>query len=98
LLRAGCKIGEAKLKTGYLLSAKHILHSVGSKWRGNTFGELELRASCYRNSLLLATKIAITTIANCLSEHPDLQKIIFCCFSENDLTIYEKILNENKTQ
>ncbi|HJQ23510.1 MAG TPA: O-acetyl-ADP-ribose deacetylase [Blastocatellia bacterium] len=59
----GCKTGEAKLTGGYRLPAKHVIHTVGPVWRGGGQGEPELLASCYRNSLQLAVKQAIKTIA-----------------------------------
>ena len=59
----GCPTGEAKITKGYKLPAKHVIHTVGPVWHGGNHGEDELLASCYRNSLALAEKHALATIA-----------------------------------
>ena len=62
-LLGGCKVGEAKLTLGYNLPAKPVIHTVGPVWRGGMRGEPELLASCYRNSLDLAARNGIRSIA-----------------------------------
>ena len=59
----GCPTGEAKITKGYNLPAKWVIHTVGPVWHGGRHGEDELLASCYRNSLALAKKHGIRTIA-----------------------------------
>jgi O-acetyl-ADP-ribose deacetylase (regulator of RNase III) len=59
----GCATGEAKLTGGYNLPAKYVIHTVGPVWHGGDKHEDELLASCYRNSLSLAWKNGIRTIA-----------------------------------
>ncbi len=59
----GCPTGEAKFTRGYRLPARWVIHTVGPVWRGGRHGEDELLASCYRNSLALATERGLKTIA-----------------------------------
>lgn len=62
-LLGGCKTGQAKITKGYRLSCKHIIHTVGPVWNGGSHNEEELLANCYKNSLELAMKNQIRTIA-----------------------------------
>jgi O-acetyl-ADP-ribose deacetylase (regulator of RNase III) len=116
----GCKTGEAKITKGYNLPAKYVIHTVGPVWRGGTNHEAEKLANCYRNSLMIAdkyliksiafpsistgvygypfrsaAKIAIQTVKSQLPHHPQIEKVIFCCFSLNDFQIYNELLNLN---
>lgn len=59
----GCQTGEAKITKGYNLPAKYIIHTVGPIYGKENGKEAELLASCYKNSLLLAKKYKIKTIA-----------------------------------
>ena len=59
----GCLTGQAKITKGYHLSAKWIIHTVGPGWNQGKRNEQELLASCYRNSMELATHYPIETIA-----------------------------------
>ena len=59
----GCPTGEAKITKGYRLPARHVIHTVGPVWRGGNHGEDDLLASCYRNSLALAQRRGLHTIA-----------------------------------
>lgn len=59
----GCRTGEAKITEGYRLPAGKVIHTVGPIWQGGMKGEDELLASCYRNSLQIATENVIRSIA-----------------------------------
>lgn len=62
-LLGGCGTGEAKITKGYRLPARHVIHTVGPVWRGGEQGEADLLAACYRNSLALAAKHDLRSIA-----------------------------------
>jgi O-acetyl-ADP-ribose deacetylase (regulator of RNase III) len=62
-LLGGCGTGEAKMTKGYRLPARHVIHTVGPVWRGGEQGEPDLLATCYRNSLALASKHGLSSIA-----------------------------------
>lgn len=59
----GCAVGEARMTGGYQLPARHVIHTVGPRWRGGRSGESRLLASCYRQSLELAESAGLTSIA-----------------------------------
>ncbi len=59
----GCPTGEAKITKGYKLKAKYVIHTPGPIWRGGKWGEEELLANCYKNSLRLAKEYGVKTIA-----------------------------------
>jgi O-acetyl-ADP-ribose deacetylase (regulator of RNase III) len=113
----GCPTGDARITRGYRLPARHVIHTVGPVWNGGTRAEATLLASCYRESLALAARHGIRTIAfpaiscgiygyplqeavkiavrecgEALTRHPEIEKIIFACFSEDMLGIYRKEL------
>ncbi len=59
----GCMVGEAKLTRGYRLPAGFVIHTVGPVWHGGNKGEPALLASCYRNSLQIASDNGLHSIA-----------------------------------
>ncbi len=59
----GCETGEAKITKGYNLPAKYVIHTVGPVWRGGKNNEDELLGNAYANSLKLAKKNDLKTIA-----------------------------------
>ncbi|MCK6470448.1 MAG: O-acetyl-ADP-ribose deacetylase [Planctomycetes bacterium] len=59
----GCPTGQAKITKGYRLAAKHVIHTVGPVYHGGGRGEPELLRGCYTNSLALAAKHGLASIA-----------------------------------
>jgi O-acetyl-ADP-ribose deacetylase (regulator of RNase III) len=59
----GCQTGKAKITKGYNLPAKFIIHTVGPIYGKENGKETELLTDCYRNSLVLAKKHGVKTIA-----------------------------------
>lgn len=58
----GCKTGEAKITLGYNLPAKRVIHTVGPIYSGKESDKFNL-AACYKNSLDLAVKNGVKSIA-----------------------------------
>ena len=59
-----CPTGQARITRGYLLPARHVVHTVGPIWDDMTPGEADvLLAACYRISLQVAHARGIQTIA-----------------------------------
>lgn len=59
----GCETGGAKITNGHHLPATWVIHTVGPVWANGENGEDELLAQCYRNSLDLAVKCFVRTLA-----------------------------------
>jgi len=58
-----CPAGDAVITGAYRLPCKHVIHTVGPVWHGGGQGEAETLACCYCNSLLLATRTGLASIA-----------------------------------
>jgi O-acetyl-ADP-ribose deacetylase (regulator of RNase III)/predicted acetyltransferase len=114
----GCNTGDAKITSGFRLPSKYVIHTVGPVWQGGKYREKELLASCYRQSLRIASEnniktiafpnistgvygfpkseaasIAIETVQNYVTDHPKIDKVIFCCFDEENFSIYNKLIS-----
>lgn len=59
----GCATGQAKVTKGYQLPAQYIIHTVGPIYKDGLHQEGELLASCYRESLKLASSLNCQHIA-----------------------------------
>ena len=64
-LLGGCETGSAKATKGYGLPAKYVIHTVGPVWRQRHLDGTEdrLLASCYRQSLEVASQLGVKSIA-----------------------------------
>lgn len=49
----------------------------------------------YGYPVALAARIALTEVRRHAGTHQDLREVIFCCFSQNDLRLYETLLRED---
>ena len=59
----GLPTGEAVITTGGNLKARHVIHTVGPIYGQHHGKEAQLLASCYVNSIALAAKHGLATIA-----------------------------------
>ena len=60
---APCPTGEARITPGFRLPARYVIHAVGPVWRGGNGGEARLPASAYRQSLDLAGRHGLASVA-----------------------------------
>lgn len=58
-----CETGNAVITSGGNLPAKFVIHTVGPVWHGGKSNEVQLLENAYLNSLKLASKNDIETIA-----------------------------------
>jgi O-acetyl-ADP-ribose deacetylase (regulator of RNase III) len=115
----GCPTGEARLTTGGNLKARYVIHTVGPIYKGGGQREAELLASCYRESLKLASgkgiasvafpsistgaygypmseaaHIALKTVMDYLTGHPEITWVRFVLFGQAAYETYEQALRE----
>jgi O-acetyl-ADP-ribose deacetylase (regulator of RNase III) len=55
--------GKAIATTGGKLAARYVIHTVGPVWTGGDNNETATLASCYRESLRLAEKLQLASVA-----------------------------------
>jgi len=48
----------------------------------------------YRFPIEKAARIAISTVQKFMETHPEIEEVIFVCFSENDKRVYEGMISE----
>ncbi|MEJ2672673.1 MAG: O-acetyl-ADP-ribose deacetylase [Deltaproteobacteria bacterium] len=59
----GCLTGEARITTGGKLKARYVIHTAGPVYKDGLHREPELLASCYRESLKLASDKGLKSLA-----------------------------------
>jgi O-acetyl-ADP-ribose deacetylase len=59
----GLPAGKAIHTTGGNLTARYVIHTVGRVWKGGERGEPQTLADAYRNSLILASQMNLSSIA-----------------------------------
>lgn len=59
----GLPTGEAVITTGGNLPARHVIHTVGPIYGSHDGNEAQLLSACYQNSLALASRHGLSSIA-----------------------------------
>ncbi len=53
-----------------------------------------ISTGAYRFPVERATHIAVAEVRAGLARHPGIEKVVFCCFSAEDLAVYDRVLAE----
>ncbi len=61
--QGGCKVGEAVITSAGNLPSKFVIHTVGPVWNRDSIETDKLLSNCYQNTLNIALKYHIRTIA-----------------------------------
>ncbi len=105
--------GEAVITPGFNLNAKYVIHTVGPVWKGGVSHEAEKLRNAYVNSLNIAVKnkvksiafpnistgiygfpkepackIAFEAVSNFLKNEMFIDRVIFCCFDDENYKLY----------
>jgi len=102
---APVEIGEVAITLAFKLPSKYVIHTVGPVWEGGKENEEQLLASCYRNTLLLAQKKGLQSIAFPLisagiygypkdKAYKIAVSTILSFLEEHDLTVYLVLFEE----
>ena len=83
--------GEAELLASCYRNSLKIAGEIGTK----SIAFPSISTGIYHYPIELAAKVAIETTRETVLDFPSIQEVIFCCFSENDLQIYETTLTES---
>jgi O-acetyl-ADP-ribose deacetylase len=57
-----------------------------------------ISTGAYRFPMERAAQIALETVQVFLKENPEIEKVVFVCFSESDLSIYQELLQKRNTE
>lgn len=104
-----CGIGEAVITKGFRLKAKYVIHTVGPIYGQDPENEENQLYSCYKNSLELAGKkklesIAFPVISSGIYGYPKAEAINIAIraikdfLDENEMTVYLVVYDKNAFQ
>lgn len=104
-----CGIGEAVITKGFRLKAKYVIHTVGPIYGQDPENEENQLYSCYKNSLELAGKkklesIAFPVISSGIYGYPKAEAIKIAIraikdfLDENEMTVYLVVYDKNAFQ
>ena len=87
--RGGSK-GEAELLASCYRRSLELAATVGA--RSVAFPSIS--TGIYGYPIAAAAAVAVATVKSALRENTLLEEVVFCCFSDGDLSVYEGVLRE----
>lgn len=87
----GGKKGEPEL----LASCYRKSLTVAAEKEIRTIAFPSISTGVYGYPIELAAQIAVQTIRDAVQKSSTLEEVIFCCFSKDDLTVYESLLQKS---
>lgn len=82
--------GEAELLASCYRNAIALAGAKGAA----TVAFPSISTGIYGYPVELAAAVAVGTIREAAERYPDLREVVFCCFSEQDLLVYTRMLHE----
>lgn len=82
--------GEAELLAACYRNAIALAGAKGAA----TVAFPSISTGIYGYPVELAAAVAVGTVREAAERYPDLREIVFCCFSEQDLLVYTRMLHE----
>ena len=87
----GGKDGEPELLASFYRRSLELARAAGLR----SIAFPAISTGVYGYPLEKAAQIAITTVRSFLSDPGSIGEVVFCCFSESDLAVYERILGNS---
>ena len=87
----GCMDGQSVLLASCYKRALEIAASKGVL----TLAFHSISKGIYGFPIDLAAAVAVATVKSEVQKYPNIYEIVFCCFSESDLAVYERLLHES---
>ncbi|WP_028101728.1 O-acetyl-ADP-ribose deacetylase [Pseudoduganella violaceinigra] len=82
--------GEPELLTACYRSSVELAAKHGSV----SLAFPSISTGIYGYPIELAANLAVSTVRTAVEQFPGIQEVIFCCFSQADLAVYEAILKQ----
>ena len=80
--------GEPQLLASCYRSALELAAANGVQ----TLAFPSISTGAYGYPIELAARVAVTTVRAVVPELADIREVVFCCYSQDDLQVYEKLL------
>jgi O-acetyl-ADP-ribose deacetylase (regulator of RNase III) len=86
----GGEHGEAELLASCYRRSLEVAGAKGVK----SIAFPSISTGIYGYPIELAAQVAVRTVRSHLAQFPELEEVVFCCFSPGDLAVYERAIDE----